>query len=197
MDRRDKERARTVFQSACIEDETGPHVAVLRDLSPSGAGFEADIRVSVGQLVHVRWGSLAPIPATVRWSVNGRFGVGGNLTGAFAGHDHAYRSVRIPLGLFARIYVNGRPIEGELINMSQGGAAFSTQESVAPGQLATIQCGNWTSEGACIKWVAEGMAGIRLAKPITLQQFSKIVASASRKSSPVESTPRIPEAATG
>ncbi len=181
MDRRQDVRTKAVFQSACIETEAASYAAILRNLSPSGAGFEGDIRARVGDQINIRWGNLEPTLATVRWLTQSGFGVDADLQLAFTEPHQAYRSVRIPVGLGARIYVNGRRAEGELINLSQGGAAIAISDQVQPGQLATVLCGAWTFESACIKWIDKGIAGVRLARPIRLPQFSKIVETGSRK----------------
>lgn len=180
MDRRKSLRKKSVFQPAYIEAVKSCHIVILRDLTESGAGFVGNVDLKPGERVRVRWGSFDPIVASVMWSRDGRFGLDANFGPHFATTPTAYRSVRIPMSLPAKIHINGQSHDGELLNLSQGGVAVKLLDEVTPGSLATIDCGEWSFEASTVKWSKDGLAGFRLGRMIPLPTLSAIVETAAR-----------------
>lgn len=174
-DQRQISRAKTFFRPACIEYGDIRHVAMLRDISPDGAGLVGSLPLRVGQQVDVRWSSNAPVSATVRWIKDGRFGLAADFSEYLAPSPYNYRALRVPIGLPVRLHTDGETQSGELLNMSQAGLALALAKPVRKGSYATIECGRESFECATIKWERDGVAGVRLAEGLRLEHFSRLV----------------------
>lgn len=175
-ERRQMERSMRVFRPACLESEGKTSVALMRDVSRSGAGFEGTGRFVVGQEVRYRWGDNDYRSAKVIWVDGSRFGIANDQLGDE--NDlipNNYRSVRIPISAPASIFVGGRRVEAELVNFAQKGACALAAHSVAQGALATIKIGRHFIENVTTKWVEGDRIGFSLSKPLPLSEMAAIV----------------------
>jgi PilZ domain len=78
------------FQVTCIQDDTSSFDGLARDLSVGGLFVESDRSLVFGTLLSIVAKGLAArelrLPAIVRWTEPGGFGVQFGLLGAYATH---------------------------------------------------------------------------------------------------------------
>lgn len=179
-DRRASSRPSTRFQPACIKIDGVAAIALMRDLTFDGAGFESDLDLSEGQPISYRWGSHDFRSGTVMWCSNGRFGVRntGNAPSNFSDSDFPYRSVRVPTSLPVTVYANSSRHEGEILNVAHRGLCVLLAQKIARGSLASLKIGRHVLEGATFKWSEGAANGIALAQPLKLRDMSAIMRNA-------------------
>lgn len=176
-ERRAFSRAIRTFKPSCIEIDGSPGVALLRDLSPSGAGFESDQNVLVGQTLRYRWGDHDFRDGRVIWTNGSFFGVANDevaqepITGC-----GIERSVRIPLCAPATIFLDGSRIEAEVLNFSQRGLCALAAHPVRDGALVTVKVGRRYFESATSKWSRSSRMGVSFVKPMALPEMSALMA---------------------
>ena len=176
-ERRASSRPSARFQTACIEIDGISSIALMRDLSQDGAGFESDVPLTCGQPISYRWGNEDFFHGKVIWAANGRFGVQNDPDSPVytPTPGYAYRSVRIPVSLPASVYVDAVRHEAELVNLAHRGLCLLIDQPVVQGSLATIRVGCNLLEAATIKWSDGYEKGIALAQPLSLREMSAML----------------------
>lgn len=174
-ERRQMARSMRVFRPACLESEGETSVALMRDISRSGAGFEGTKRFLIGQEVRYRWGDNEYRSAKVIWVDGLRFGIANDELCHEADIIPAnYRSVRIPISAPASIFVEGRRVDGELVNFAQKGVCALASSSITQGALATIKIGRRYIENITTKWIEGDRVGFALSKPLPVSEMAAI-----------------------
>ena len=175
IERRQMERSMRVLRPACLEIDGAASVALMRDISRSGAGFEGAGRFVVGQEIRYRWGDNGYRSAKVIWVDGSRFGVANDQLCDEADLVPAkYRSVRVPISAPASLFVNGDRVEGEVINFAQRGVCILACSPVGQGALATIKIGRRFLENVTSKWIDGDRVGFALAEPLPVREMAAI-----------------------
>ena len=152
---------------------------MLRDISAEGAGFEGDVPLTAGEQVSVTWGTFQLSKAKVIWAIGNRFGLSLDVQKLQSECKLLYRSVRVPVGLPATVFLGGHREDGELINISQAGALVSYSGEAECGALASICCGEFVFPNSVLRWKANGVAGFRLEKAFPLRHIGSMLAKSS------------------
>lgn len=176
-DRRKEQRVVSMFKGAYVRNNDGLHFVTLRNISETGLCFDAFPGVEVGAEVEFCFDSAAPKTGVVRWVRDGRFGVSMLSDGSLLPHEMGPRprAVRLPLSINARVHIDGRCSHVTVHNLSLRGICVDHVSGMRVGQLLSIEVGGHSFELATIRWHRAGRVGIRLAKPIQLQQFRDLV----------------------
>lgn len=175
-ERRSKVRAVRTFKPVCIEAEGQTLVALMRDISTTGAGFETETGLKVGQELRYRWGDEPFRKAEVIWVDGGRFGVANHEV--LAPKDlfsKRYRSVRVPITAPTSIFVDGNRIEAEAVNFSQKGVCALVSDQIRNGALATLKIGKRYFEGATAKWGENDRIGFAFSKGMPIGEMSRLL----------------------
>lgn len=165
------------FQPAYLEFEDKSYIALLCDISVSGAVFESDIEVIPDQPIRYKAGNSEFQGGKVSWIKNGRFGIQHDvvsLNDNRAGH-FKYRSVRIPAALPATVYVNSSRHEAEIVNFSQRGLCVRLHQTVAPGSIGSVEVGQHLFEGAVFKWSQNERNGVALAGSLRISEMASLL----------------------
>ncbi|MXO50982.1 hypothetical protein GRI42_06660 [Erythrobacter gaetbuli] len=174
-ERRHATRKIRTFMPACVETDSGTIIALLKDFSGHGAGFESDQSFSVGQRVRYRWGDEAFREAKVIWIDGNRFGVENTEpSDAVALNPKNYRSVRVDLNVPAVVFVGEKRYEGEVINFAQKGLCVRINGRIERGSLATVKVGRRYFENVTARWVEGDRVGFALSSSLPIQEMSKL-----------------------
>lgn len=173
-ERRHATRTIRTFMPACVETDSGTIIALLKDFSGYGAGFESDQSVSVGQRVRYRWADETFREAKVIWVDGNRFGVeNAEPSEAIALNPKNYRSVRVDLNAPAAVFVGENRYDGEVVNFAQKGLCVRTNGKIERGSLATIKVGRRYFENVTVRWVEGDRVGFALPSSLPIQEMSK------------------------
>ena len=175
-ERRAISRGQSTMLTACLDLEGRTTVAIMRDFSDHGAGFECDKDVAVGQTIRYRWGDQKARTGEVIWQRDGRFGVVN--THAIDSTDYRNRiprSVRVPLTAPADIYTAYGRIEAEVLNIAHRGLCFLASKPISKGTLATIKLGRRRLEFVTAKWSEGERFGVSFPKPITVYEMAAML----------------------
>lgn len=175
LERRSEERTSQVYLPACFEVSERFHVGLIRDMSDTGIGIEADHIPPIGSPIRVQWGNIDPVEGFVKWSEAGRFGVACTTDRKVASFDRPYRPVRVPVGLPAEVRFGDRSESGEVLNLSTKGLAISFFGSARLGQLAAVYLGHHAFQNCIVRWHRNGVLGLSLERTIRLSTLSSIV----------------------
>ncbi len=178
LERREEPRARSMFKSAYIRTESGLQFVTLRNISDSGVCLDAWAGVAEGDDVEFCIDSSGLKKGTVRWVKGALCGISSSGLDPWQCGAQAFppRSVRLPLSVPAQIYVNGRAEQVALQNLSIRGACFRSSIALVPGQLVSLRMAEVCFERANIRWVQDGLFGLRFADPVHPAIFRNLVA---------------------
>ena len=161
-----------------MRNQAGLQFVTLRNMSGSGVCFDAFSGAAEGDEVEFCIDSTGVKRGVVRWVKDGRCGIvthGGNQD-ELAPHYLAQRSVRLPLSVAVKLYVDGRGEDAMLRNISIRGACISSRSELAPGQLVSLAICGSLFELATVRWVKQGLFGLRFANPTHPSRFRELVA---------------------
>lgn len=178
LERRSEPRAQAVYRAAYVRSARGLNFVMMKNISDSGAAFQGQTDLEIGERIEYCTGDAGPVSARVRWIGDGSFGVEDVQQEGRArrpGSTFAPRSVRLPIGTSASIYIDGKRYCSELINISQFGACIFAPQPLSPGQLISIQIGQQTFSAATVRWAFEGKAGIKFATPMNAEQINALL----------------------
>lgn len=149
---------------------------IVRDISERGLMGEADIELSVGQLLHLSFDEKAYHTGSVRWTKGRRFGLALNseLRGTLVPSDldhgsedgHMPRARRLSLAIPARLSTGRPPRPATVRNLSQSGMLLDTSSGLLTGQHVLIQLGNRPLIAARVQWSDGGKIGVKSVEPI-------------------------------
>jgi hypothetical protein len=177
LDRRQEQRAISMFKTAYVRSGGDYFFVTLRNISESGLCFDAFPGVAVGAEIEFCFDSAEPRAGVVRWVRDGRFGVqvpDGNLLAAVQPRIRP-RAVRLPLALRARLYIDGERTEVAVHNLSLRGTCIDHVAGMRIGQLVSLEVGGRCFASASIRWFNNEKAGICFAEPIALHEFREFV----------------------
>jgi hypothetical protein len=148
------------------------------DISADGAGFVCPMELEIGERIGVSTGDEPLRPARVVWTAADRFGV------QFEAHDGAeqrcesftYRSARVPIDMDAKIYINGVPQSGKIVNLSPRGMALETDAKLAVGTIFSVIAMHQEFHNVTVRWNRKGLIGARLSPQVQLGHLQKLVA---------------------
>ena len=164
------------YQPACLEIDQKAHIVLLRDISRSGAGFESDLQVKVGEPLKYRWGNSEYTAGQVSWIENGRFGVE-NLAGLTSRNQKTkfgYRSVRVPLQADTTVYVDGRPHDAFLHNFGQRGLSLELANDLRAGAMMSVKMGKMVLDAVTVKWCEGNRVGATLRQALRIGEMAQI-----------------------
>jgi hypothetical protein len=175
-DRRSQPRSIRTLKPVFVETEDTALVALMQDISTTGAGLAVTAPLRIGQDVRYRWGTRPFQTGRVIWVQNGRVGIANDcelLPDDLI--EPNYRSVRVPLSAPATVFVGGKRLDAEILNVAQSGVSALTSQAVPSGALATIKIGRRYFEGATAKWTDKEQTGFRLARALPVSEMSNLL----------------------
>lgn len=135
--------------------------ATIHDISDGGLMGEAQIRLTVGQVVHLTLEDVT-LTARVQWTRANRFGLARIETGkawpAPPGIDHGEiegqtpRGRRLQLGMPATLRTGGPPRPVTVRNLSQGGMLVEGAGSLVQGQQVLVHIGKRDLVAGSVQW---------------------------------------------
>ena len=175
-ERREISRGQSTMLTACLDLNGRTTVAIMRDFSAHGAGFECDKEVALGQTIRYRWGDERTRIGEVIWRRDGRFGVANTVAISSKSQPNGRsRSVRVPLTAPADVYTAQGRIEAEVLNIAHRGMCLLTSKPIEKGVLATIKLGRRRLEFVTAKWSAGERVGVSFPKPITVYEMAAML----------------------
>jgi len=177
LERRQEPRASSVFKSAYVRTESGLQFVTLRNISGSGVCLDAFPGASVGDEIEFCIDATGPKVGTIRWVKDGLCGVVTSVSdnSEIAEQRFPPRSVRLPLSLEVKLFVDGNLKQATLHNISIRGACISSVSNLITGQLVSLEIAGFCLELASVRWVNHGLFGLRFAKPIHPAVFRDLV----------------------
>jgi len=178
IERRRERRGISTFRSAYVRAGGAFYFVTLRNISDSGICLEGDVDVAVGDTIEYCFDSNGERSGVVKWVEDGRFGVSAasdEVPPDGLGAAYPPRSVRLPITYTASLFVDGCSRTVELHNLSLRGACVAGMESLAPGQLVSLEIAGRSFELATVRWARAGLAGIRFAEPVETGLFRDLV----------------------
>ena len=175
-DRRSQPRSLRTYKPVFVETEGKALVALMHDISTTGAGLSANEPFRIGQELRYRWGTKPFQAGKVIWGQNHRVGIANDseiLPDDLL--EPNYRSVRIPLCAPATVFVGGKRLDAEVLNVAQSGVSTLTSEPIPEGALATIKIGRRYFEAATAKWTDDERTGFRLGKALPVSELSSLL----------------------
>ena len=169
QDKRAQKRYRVLLQASVFPIDSIVDVTV-HNISEQGLMAEADVDLTVGQVVHLSFDGASHRSGTVRWIRGRRFGL--HLEDCFGppgaldeiepetGPDQQMRSVRRSLNIPARMS-SGRPRRPAMVrNLSRSGMSLETSAGLRVGQNLLIKIGRQPPIAARVRWTAGGRIGV-------------------------------------
>jgi hypothetical protein len=168
-DQRRQRRVRVLLQASIFPIDSIDDVTV-HNISEQGLMAEADVDLTVGQVVHLSFDGTSHRSGIVRW-IRGRrfglhvedcFGTPGALDEIEPETDagHQSRSMRLSLNIPARMS-SGRPRRPAMVrNLSRSGMSLETSAGLRVGQNLLIKIGRQPPIPARIRWTAAGRIGV-------------------------------------
>ncbi|MFD1612734.1 PilZ domain-containing protein [Sphingomonas tabacisoli] len=150
--------------------------AVVHDLSETGLMGEAEITLTVGQVVHLTV-EKATLTGAVRWTRGQRFGlalIGSNeiwttLSEMEHGHKegHQPRNRRVRLDTPAQLRTGRPPRPVTVRNLSQRGMLVDSAGALEPGQHVLVHINKRELIAGTVQWCnGAGRLGVRSDEPI-------------------------------
>jgi hypothetical protein len=177
IERRQEPRAQSVFRSAYVRTHAGLQFVTLRNISECGVCIDAFPGVVEGEEIDLCIDSAGLRQGMVRWITDGLCGIVFTSEGQQEVHHPQYRprSVRLPLSVGVQLYIDGRGNEAILRNISIRGACISSRSDPATGQLVSLSICGFHFELATVRWVQQGLFGLRFSQPIHPATFRELV----------------------
>jgi len=176
-DLRREERAQTVYLPCCVRAGSQCGVGLIRNVSASGLMVETDIAAEPGAEIDYFQDSEQWRRARVVWRDGRRIGLSNIEEDAAADPAMPYprRAIRIPTTLIGRLWLDGFPVEVGIGNISHKGVLVFGMPSMDPGQLVTLTIAGRDFPNTSMRWWAEGSAGLRFDRPISLRVLTELV----------------------
>lgn len=176
-ERRHDPRARSMFKSAYVRTDSGLKFLTLRNISEAGVCLDSWPGVAEGD--DIEFCIDADLrKGIVRWVKDGLCGIGAAEYDAALLGSQCFppRAVRLPLSVPAELFVFGRQNDVILRNLSIRGACITGDIAIAPGQLVSLIISGTSFELSTIRWVNNGLFGLRFAEPVHPTIFRDLVA---------------------
>jgi hypothetical protein len=166
-----------MFKGAYVRNKDELHFVTLRNISESGLCFDVFPGVEVGAEIEFCFDSVEPKTGVVKWVQDGRFGVNVPEGSLLLPHQTGARprTVRVPLSVKARVYIDGQRTEVSVHNLSLRGFCVDHVTGMRVGQLISIELGGHSFALATVRWLRNNRAGICLAEPVQFAQFRELV----------------------
>jgi hypothetical protein len=176
-DQRREGRAQTVYLPCCVRVGNHCGVGLIRNISPSGLMIETDIACEPGDEIDFLQDSNEWRRAKVIWRDERRVGLSALETEAESKPSPAFphRAIRIPTTLIGKLWLDSGPIEVGIGNISHKGVLAFGMPPIDPNQLVTLTMAGRDFPNTSMRWWAEGSAGLRFGKPITLRVLTELV----------------------
>ncbi len=161
--RRNTERARTVFLPAYVERENRMDMAIMRDRSSGGARFSARAPFRVGEQVRYETGDGVTAHGIVKWCREKAFGVENtrSCTRLKNCESYGYRSIRIPFSFPVDLTAADLNSAAKLLNISLLGGCIETDQKLKVGKLLNLECFGAVFEAATVKWISGDKVGLK------------------------------------
>lgn len=86
------------------------------------------------------------------------------------------RSLRINIGFNARISAGRSAVAAQLLNISQHGICIACDEDLPKSEKMYIRCGDLPALNGNLRWSRNGLHGIMLSQPLSLEDLAKFSA---------------------
>lgn len=174
-----------MFRPARIDVRAHSYLGLMSDVSADGAGFVCPLDLAVGDLISVGTGDEPLRPARVVWKSDARFGVQFEAFEGAAPHckSFSYRSARVPVDIDAKVYVNGVPRDGKIVNLSPRGMALETSAKLATGSLLSVVALGQEFANVTARWSHGGIVGARLPAEVHLTDLQRLITESRRRAS--------------
>lgn len=143
----------------------------IHNASSSGLMGESDAELSLGQTVHLAFGSLSLHPGVIQRVEGRRYGLklanalqiaAGTRLSETEDGPYAARAVRVPLDVLAHLHLSRPPRPATVRNMSAKGLLLDSGPEVCTGQRVIVAIKGKEAVRGRVQWSSEGRAGIRL-----------------------------------
>jgi hypothetical protein len=169
-DRRGSVRA-SVFLPATIFLIDRVLEARIHNASASGLMGEADVELSIGQLVHLTFDAPHYQAGSVQWTTGRRFGLAlKNALALITGQSKTWqeddgvykaRAARVVLDVPAQLYVSKPPRPATVRNISETGMLLDCGPDLRPGQQLLVAIRGRGCVPGRVQWVHDGKVGFR------------------------------------
>ncbi|GGB65695.1 hypothetical protein [Blastomonas aquatica] len=176
-------RRRTVFLHATVYPVDVFCDVRICDASAMGVKGEANVELSVGQVMHITTDELTYHAGTVKWVLGRQFGL--NLPNALQMFDvdpeyvdhgmyegHQPRPLRQQINATARLLAGRPPRPATIRNVSSTGMLIDTGPGLRPGQHIIVKAGNAPCVYGRIQWAAAGKIGFKAYNAISTLAFA-------------------------
>ena len=176
-------RRRTVYLHATVYPIDVFCDVRICDASATGVKGEANVELSVGQIMHITTDELRYHPGTVKWVFGRQFGL--DLPHALQMFDvdpdhvdhgdgvgHQPRLMRHAIDVTARLLAGRPPRPATIRNVSSTGMLLDTGPGLRPGQHIIVKAGNAPCVYGRIQWAGNGKIGFKAQNAISTLAFA-------------------------
>lgn len=176
-------RRRTVYLHATVYPIDVFCDVRICDASATGVKGEANVELSVGQIMHITTDELRYHPGTVKWVCGRQFGL--DLPQAMQMFDvdpdrvdhgervgHQPRLTRQPIDVTARLLAGHPPRPAIIRNVSSTGMLLDTGPGLRPGQHIIVKAGNAPCVYGRVQWGGNGKIGFKAQNAISTLAFA-------------------------
>ncbi|MEQ8411335.1 MAG: PilZ domain-containing protein [Erythrobacter sp.] len=173
-ERRGDNRVKSAYRPGCVLLPGRMVLGVIRNLSKGGAMIELDERIEPGTEVRYFWDETNIMDAVVAWADGRAHGLENAEHARPFDNPFPYRSVRVPCAMRAELWVGGQRRFADIENLSLGGVCLRGL-AACRGALLTVKLGDVELCNATVRWVREGVAGVRFERPLTRGDLARIL----------------------
>ena len=182
-DRREGDRYRTVWRIAKVARDGDAGLWRVRNMSNGGMMLATDVPVTVGEQLEVALSDKVVVRGRVAWAKDGRCGVAfdaevdvAELLRQLAVEQSArrHRPPRLTVRTAARAVIEYRPVDIELINLSQSGAGFVHDGGIEAGKEIELVLADGVRRKAIVRWSRGERGGVWLTQPLDRADLESI-----------------------
>ena len=151
----------------------------IHNVSANGFRGEADVGLTVDEILHLTLDDKAYQTGIVRWARGKNFGVEFDTPLARTGAgdeeidyglapEHQMRAQRAILNIPARLNLGRPPQPATVKNLSRSGMLLETSASCPAGQHVLVKIGDRSPVSAITRWCKDDHIGVETAEPIGL-----------------------------
>jgi len=183
-ERRRGNRLRTICRVALITRAGDVGLWRVRNISDTGLMLTANVAVRTGEAIEIGLSETVSIAGRIVWAEKGNCGVAftqkinaAELLHSLAVEQRAkrHRALRLPVEARAVLIAGTERYRIDLINLSQHGASFHTNDDVKPGLEVDLSlCDGKLRRRALIRWIRAQRGGLWFSHPLSLTDLESV-----------------------
>lgn len=183
QERRSGDRYRTVWRIAKVARDGDAGLWRVRNMSNRGMMLAADVPIEVGEHLTIALSDTVVVSGKVVWAKEGRCGVAfdaevdvAETLKQLAAEQRAtgYRQPRLPVRKRAKLVIDSRISEIELINLSQSGAGFVHDGHLPVAKEVELILTDTIRRKAVVRWARDNEGGLWLTQPLDRADLESI-----------------------